>query len=119
MPNKRYVNDAGCFTVTMDTTGTLNVGAPHPTAIGSWVFQVSGTFSQSIVLRKKVSGSTVADASAPTTAYVNHATDAAVTAGTAITAAGLFKVQCDGCDLIFDNTVTSGTVVIEGKPLVG
>lgn len=109
----------GPLTVRLDTTGTLNLGDAAEDVVGSWVLQVSGTFSGSLVLRKKVVRSTVADASAPTTAYINFATDAAVNAGTAITAGGLFKVLCDGCVLILDYTATSGIMVIECEPVKG
>lgn len=119
MPNTQSVTSTGVMTVRLDTTGTWNVGNISPTVVGSWVFQISGTFSGSLVLRKKVRRSTVADASAPTTVYENFATGATVSAGTAITAAGLFKVLCDGCDLVLDYTATSGTMVLEMIPLEG
>jgi hypothetical protein len=124
MPNRKIlVDNAGAgpavWTASLDTTGQLNLGDAALGAVGSWVLQVSGTFSGSLVLRKKVIGSIVADASAPTTHYENSATNAAVAAGTAITGAGLFKVPCDGCVLILDYTATSGTMLVECVNILG
>lgn len=119
MANTKEVSTGGVQTVRLDTTGTMNLGEAAEAVIGSWVLQVSGTFSGSLVLRKKVRRSVVLDASAPDTYYVNYATGATVTAATAITAAGLFKVPCDGCDLILSYTHTSGQMVVECVPLFG
>lgn len=120
---KTLVDNAGegpaVWTAGLDTTGAFNLGDAAIGAVGSWVLQVSGTFSGSLVLRKKVIGSRVAAASAPTTYYENFATGAAVAAGTAITGAGLFKVPCDGCVLVLDYTATSGEMLVECVNLLG
>ena len=124
MPNRKtLVDNAGAgpavWTTSLDTTGAFNIGDAAIGAVGSWVLQVSGTFSGSLVLKKKAVGSVVADASAPTTYYENFATGVAVAAGGAITSAGLFKVPCDGCVLILDYTATSGTMLVECVNLLG
>lgn len=124
MANRKIlIDNAGAgpavWTAALDTTGTVNVGDAAVGAVGSWVLQISGTFSGSLVLRKKVVGSAVADASAPTTYYENHATGVSVAAGTALTAAGLLKVSCDGCVLVLDYTATSGTMVVELVNILG
>lgn len=107
-------------TNTYTTTGVRSLGEAAEGAVGSWVLQVSGTGTFSVTLRKKVRRCSVADASAPTTFYENFATGVSVAAGTAITGAGLFKVPCDGCDLILDVTaVSGGTLVVEAEPLLG
>lgn len=118
MPNTINLT-TGPLTVRLDTTGTLSLGNADEGLVGTWVLQVSGTFSGSLVLRKKVWRSTVANASAATTIYQNFASGSDVAAGTAITGAGLFKVLCDGCELVLDYTATSGTMVIECIPLAG
>jgi hypothetical protein len=79
MANRKIlVDNAGAgpavWTAQLDTTGQLNLGDAALGAVGSWVLQISGTFSGSLVLRKKVIGSIVADASAPATFYENSAT---------------------------------------------
>ena len=107
------------LTVLLDTTGTVNLGEAAEGAVGSWVLQISGTFSGSLVLRKKVRRGTVADASAATTYYELFNTGVSTAAGTALTGAALVKVACDGCDLILDYTATSGTMVVECVPLLG
>lgn len=106
-------------TINLTATGTTNLGDTGEGIVGSWVLQVSGTFSGSLVLRKKVKGSSVADGSAPTTYYINHATGESVAANTAITAAALVLVPCAGCDLVLSYTATSGTCVVEAEPLLG
>ena len=103
----------------LDTTGTVNVGEAAEGVVGSWLLQISGTFSGSLVLRKKLRRGSVADASAPTTYYELFNTGVSTAAGTALTAAALVKVPCDGCDLILDYTATSGTMVVECNPLLG
>ena len=122
MANRKVLVDnsgPGVWTASLDTTGTVNVGDAAIGAVGSWVLQISGTFSGSLVLRKKAVGSVVADASAPTTYYENFATGVAVAAGTALTAAALVKVPCDGCVLVLDYTATSGTMVVECVNILG
>lgn len=122
MANRKEVRDnsgAGVFTASLDATGTFAIGDAALGSVGSWIAQVSGTFSGSLVFRKKVNGSAVSDASAPACYYENSATGVAVASGTAITAAGLFKVPCDGCTLILDYTATSGTMIVELVNLLG
>jgi hypothetical protein len=122
MANKKVLVDnsgPGVWTASLDTTGTVNIGDAAIGAVGSWVLQISGTFSGSLVLRKKALGSVVADGSAPTTYYTNFATGVDVAAGTALTAAALVKVPCDGCVLILDYTATSGTMIVECVNLLG
>lgn len=120
MANTKNLSATQLLTIRLDTTGTLNLGEAAEAIVGSWMLQVVSIGSGSLVLRKKLKNSTVADASAPTTAYTNFSTDTAVAAGTAITTAvAVYKVECDGCALILDYTQTSGVMVIEAVPLLG
>lgn len=119
MANTRNLSATDVVTVRLDTTGTLNIGEAAEGAVGSWVLHISGTFSGSLTLRKKIRRGTVADASAPTTYYELFNTGVSTAAGTAITGTALVKVPCDGCDLILDYTATSGTMVVECTPLLG
>lgn len=125
MANKKTLVDnglgPGVWTASLDTTGTLELGDAAVGAVGSWILQVSGTFVGSLVLKKKIVGGATAIASATNTFYFNFGTSGAteVAAGTAITAAGIFKVPCDGCSLVLSYTATSGTMIVEGVPLLG
>lgn len=119
MANIKRLTDAGTYRAQLDTTGTVNLGEAAEGAVGSWVLQISGTFSGSLVLRKKLRRSVVADASAPTTYYELFNTGVSTAAGTALTGAALVKVPCDGCDLILDYTATSGEMIVECTPLLG
>lgn len=107
------------WTVKLNTTGVVEVGDAASGAVGSWVLQISGTFSGSLVLKKKIYGGNVAASSATSTYYTNFAAGTDVAAGTALTAAGILKVPCDGCSLVFDYTHTSGEMVVECVNLLG
>jgi hypothetical protein len=106
-------------TVTLNVTGVRNIGEAAEGVVGSWIIQVSGTFSGALKLRKKIRQGVVADAAAAPTYYTNFATGVSVAANTDITGAGLFLVPCYGCDLVLDYTHTSGACVVEAEPLLG
>lgn len=125
MANKKDLIDNGAgpgiLTVKLNATGSFEVGDAAVGAVGSWILQISGTFTGSLVLKKKIVGGVTAIASATSCYYFNFASSGAteVAAGTAITAAGIFKVPCDGCSLVFAYTHTSGEMVVECVPLLG
>ena len=119
MANKKTMTDGGLVTWVIDTDAQINLGEAAEGVVGSWTLQVIGAGTYSIVLRKKLRRSSVADASAPTTYYINHATGASVNAGTAITGAGLFSVPSNACDVIIDVDWTSGACSVECVPLLG
>jgi hypothetical protein len=106
-------------TVTLNTTGTTNLGDTAEGIVGSFVLQVSGTFSGALKLRKKIKGSVVNDANAPTTYYINYGTGEVIATNTDITAAGLYLVPCAACDLVLAYTHTSGAMVVECLPVLG
>lgn len=119
MANKKTMTDGGLVTWVIDTDGTINLGEAAEGVVGSWTLQVIGAGTYSIVLRKKIRRGSVADASAATTYYINHATGVSVAAATAITGAGLFSVPANGCDVILDIDWTSGACSIECVPMLG
>lgn len=119
MANKKSLTDAGLLTYTITEDEVINIGEAAEGAVGSWVLHVSGGGTYSITLRKKIRYSTIANGSAPTTYYENHATGVSVAAGTAISSPTLVKVPCDGCALILDVDWTSGACQIEMYPLLG
>jgi len=106
-------------TLTLNATGVRNIGEAAEGVVGSWVVQVSGTFSGNLKLRKKIRRGVVANASAAPTYYTDFSAGTNVAANTDITAAGLFLVPCYGCDLILDYTHASGACVVEVEPLLG
>lgn len=84
---------------------------------------ISGT-GLTWALRKRLTGSSVANADAPRTAFKNVLTDAAVNNATAITptsAAQIHSVICDGCDVVLEILSNSGSGVlqIEMLPVTG
>lgn len=106
-------------TLNITASGVRNLGEAAEGAVSSWVLQTSGGGSYSITLRKKIVQGSQADASASTTYYTNFLTGVDVAAGTAIEGNGVWKVACDGCDLVLDITYTSGSCLIEYEPLLG
>lgn len=119
MPNKKTFTDAGVITYTITEDETINLGDAARHHVGTWVIYISGGGSYSIVPKKKLLGSTLADASAPNTNYVNHSTGVAVAAGTAIVAATLITVDAAGCAVLLAVDWTSGACTIECRPVLG
>lgn len=103
----------------MTASEVKNLGSSREGVVSSWVLGISGTFVGSMILRKRLRGGSVALASAGACWYTNVLTNTAVAAGTAITAAGVYVVQADGCDIGLDFTYTSGSLVLEVDPIIG
>jgi hypothetical protein len=119
MANTKTLGSTGLVVVRLDTTGTVNVGEAAEGVTGSWVLQVSGTFTGSLVLCKKIRRGSVSDADAAPTYYEDMLAGTSTAANTAITAAGLFRIPCDSSDLVLDYTATDGTMVCELVPQLG
>lgn len=106
-------------TYRLSSTGLTRVGEADTGAVSAWVVQVSGTFSGTLLFRKKVLDSSVADASALTFDVEDQRDYTSVDKDTGLTGAGLVKAITDGCVLILDYTHTSGTCVVECVPVIG
>lgn len=119
MANTKKISTDGVLTYTIDTTAVINLGEAAEGVVGSWTIHFLGAGSYSVVLRKKLRRSSLADASAPTTYYENHSTGVSTAAGTAIATPTLVVVPANGCDVILDITYTSGVCTIEAVPLLG
>ncbi len=107
---------------TYTTTGRINFGDVDPGAIGSYVFQVGGTFSSLVAeVQARVKPSPGdAEPAWVDKAYENFGSGTAVAQGTNLTASGIYKVTADGCDISLDvSTLSGGTLVITAVPLVG
>lgn len=115
----KTLNARGTPVWTITGTGQVNLGDAQDGAVGSWVLSTAFSSSGSLTLTKKLRGSSVTDANAPDTFYQNFATGVDASAGVAITGAGLWKVECDGCELVLDITSLTGTLTVEAIPLLG
>jgi hypothetical protein len=106
-------------TYSLTSTGVTVVGENHDRMCGFWIIQVSGTFSGTLKFRKKIPGSSVANASA----YLFDVEDVqdytSIDKATGVTGAQLVKAVVDGCTLILDYTAVSGTCVVECIPMLG
>jgi hypothetical protein len=108
---------------TITATGLFAMGDAADGAVASWVIDIAssgGTFSLTPQTRVRPP---IGAASTPPyrdAAYETLTTGAAVTAGTAITAAGSIKIPCDACDAGLNVTAISGsTLTITYSPIVG
>jgi len=117
MANAKVVTDSGLIRYTITEDETINLGDADGHRAASWIIYITGGGSYSIQPRKKIRGSSIADASAPTTYYFNHSTGASV-AATAITGATLIRVPADGCAVILGVDWTSGACQIECLPIM-
>jgi hypothetical protein len=104
---------------TLNSTAVTFIGENHDRMVGSWIVQVSGTFSGTLRFRKKLPASVVTNANAPLTDSEDFCDFTAIDKATGVTAAGLYKVVCDGCALILDYTHVSGAMVVELEPMIG
>jgi len=95
-------------------TFPINVGDPSSYIVGRVVLQVKGTGTFSFTPKIKVRGSngvlTTSDLQAVT--YTIRTSTTAVTAGTAITSAGVYEVDGSGVEVWLDGSYTSGTCVL-------
>ena len=107
------------LTYNLTATGSTRVGEADDGAASAWIIQVSGTFTGTLLFRKKVIGSSVADASALTFDVEDQRDYTSVDKATGLTGAGIVKAITDGCVLFLDYTATSGTCVVECVPIIG
>lgn len=101
--------------------GTVNFNdASGGSVVGCRVLQIVAAGAISIVPRVKLHACSVADGSAIATSYFSMAAQSTEIANsTPITASGLYKVYCDGCDLILDVGTNAAGVTIEDVGLWG
>jgi hypothetical protein len=107
---------AGLLKVTLDTTEAYaGLGDASQDTVGTWILHVIVT-AGSFVPKIRAMGSGQTGVSC---VYWNAATDTNVTAGTAISASGIYGIPCDGCDLILDYTHAAGGIVVWAVRTVG
>lgn len=99
----------------LDTTATgasaIAVGAANERGPASWVLHVKGNaWTGSIVPKLRLTGSDLTNTDLQSCIYYTAGDEAAVAAGTGITANGIYTIPCDRCDLFLEYTHTSGTV---------
>lgn len=97
------------------------VGDGSPYMVGRIVFQVKGTGTFSLVPKVRARGSKGNLVAADLTAvhYTNRVSGTDVTAGTAITTAGLYDVDASGVAVWIDGSYTSGSCLVVTEALEG
>lgn len=102
------------FAKTPTQTFPINCGDASSYIVGRVVFQVKGGGTYSLTPKIKVRGSngalTTSDLSA--VQYTIRTSGTTVTAGTAITSAGIYEVDGSGVEVWLDGSYTSGACAI-------
>jgi hypothetical protein len=108
-------------TFSSSATGLAPIGDAGTAVVSSYVFQIMTTAAAfSLNIKKKLRGSSETFANAGATWYEDmNAGPDTVSGGTAISAAGTYKVYADGCELALNMLTNNGTVVVEMIPLLG
>lgn len=122
MANKTVVNDRGTKVVTLDTTGTVNLGNPYgASGLGSWSLQVvvGGASPGSLVIKQRQHGSGLSGSNWISTLYYNEASTTVPNAGDAITANGIYTVVADKRDVQLDYTSGADGMTVYATPYVG
>lgn len=105
-------------TTTISASTTYSLGVPSGSEVGVIVFQTNGmTVDCSVVPQIRIAGDPGATLYDKT--YYNLSTQAAVTAGTAITSDGIYLIIADAVEVVLDATVTTGTATVEYWGLTG
>lgn len=92
----------------------VNLGDASTYIVGRVVIQVqgTGTFSMTPKIKVRGAGSELTTSDLQAVAYTNRLNTNAITAGTAITAAGIYEVDGSGVEVWLDGSYTSGTCKI-------
>lgn len=103
----------------IDTNASINFGNADGAIRSAKILEIrKNGASFSAVVRKKITGSAIANGSALAAFYEDMAV--ATTASTAaITDDALIRVPIDGCDCIITFTMSSGAVIVEERDVVG
>jgi hypothetical protein len=111
----------GSRIVTLDTTGALNIGNVHDRYGGSFILHVKagGASPGSFVPKTRVTGSGYSSSEYQAPVYWNYNSDTLVTAGTAISAEGVYGIPCDGQELILDYTSDVDGMEVIAIPSIG
>lgn len=102
-------------------SGTIALNDPGTSAVGRWLLDIAVSGTAAITVTKRLRVDTTVTAHTPGNCwYTNALTNAAVAAGVAIAASGVYDVDASGCDVILTYTTSAGgTFELFATPLLG
>lgn len=109
------------FSKASGVTFPFLLGDASTYTVGRVPFQVKGAGTYSFVPAIKVRNSQgqLVAADLQNVFYTNRLTGATVTAGTAITAAGIYEVDTTGVEVWITGSYTSGACILVTNPMLG
>jgi len=121
MANSLNTLNTGVKKLTLDTTGVEPVGNSDSSRVSKWRVhaKVGGASPGSAVPKLRLTGSGLTGTDLISVVYYKDSDTAAITAGTGITANGIYEVVADRCDLYFDYTSGADGMILYLQPVLG
>lgn len=121
MANTLNTLNTGVKKLTLDTTGVEPVGNSDSSRVSKWRVhaKVGGGSPGSAVPKLRLTGSGLTGTDLISVVYYKDSDTAAITAGTGITANGIYEVVADRCDLYFDYTSGADGMILYLQPVLG
>lgn len=122
MANSKVTLATGVKKVTLDTTNaSVEVGNSDNSRVSKWRIhaKMGGASPGSAVPKLRLTGSGLTGTDLIAVVYYSDADTAAITAGTGITANGIYEVVADRCDLFFDYTSGADGMILYCQPVIG
>ena len=121
MANTLNTLNTGVKKLTLDTTCVEPVGNSHSSRVSKWRVhaKVGGGSPGSAVPKLRLTGSGLTGTDLIAVVYYKDSDTSAITAGTGITANGIYEVVADRCDLYFDYTSGADGMILYLQPVLG
>lgn len=121
MANTLVTLNTGVKKLTLNTSGTEGVGNADPSRVSKWRIhaKVGGASPGSAVPKLRLTGSGLTGTDLIAVVYYKDSDTTAITAGTGITANGIYEVVADRCDLYFDYTSGADGMILYLQPVLG
>ena len=121
MANTLNTLNTGVKKLTLDTTGVEPVGNSDSSRVSKWRVhaKVGGGSPGSAVPKLRLTGSGLTGTDLIAVVYYKDSDTLAITAGTGITANGIYEVVADRCDLYFDYTSGADGMILYCQPVLG
>ena len=121
MANTLNTLNTGVKKLTLDTTGVEPVGNSDSSRVSKWRIhaKVGGGSPGSAVPKLRLTGSGLTGTDLIAVVYYKDSDTSAITAGTGITANGIYEIVADRCDLYFDYTSGADGMILYCQPVLG
>ncbi len=121
MANSLNTLNTGVKKLTLDTTGVEPVGNADSSRVSKWRIhaKVGGGSPGSAVPKLRLTGSGLTGTDIIAVVYYKDSDTSAITAGTGITANGIYEIVADRCDLFFDYTSGADGMILYCQPVLG